>query len=156
MSNSTSNSDPKFELYRYDPTLEGAVLFSLLFLATTVLQLYQLIKTKTWYFIPIFIGGVCNSRVARANRKVEVVGYIGRIMSHFNDKDLGPFVMQSLLLLVAPALFAGSIYMVLGRLMRYVNAEHYSLVRVKWVTKLFVCGDILSFTIQGAGIPNTI
>jgi hypothetical protein len=64
MSNSTSDSNPKFELYRYDPTLEGAVLFSLLFLVTTVLQLYQLIKTKTWYFIPIFIGGVCKSRVA--------------------------------------------------------------------------------------------
>lgn len=77
-------------------------------------------------------------------------------MSHFNDEELGPFIMQSLLLLVAPALFAASIYMVLGRLMRYVNAEHYSLVRVKWVTKLFVCGDILSFSIQGAGILNTI
>lgn len=77
-------------------------------------------------------------------------------MSHFNDKELGPYIMQSLLLLVAPALFAGSIYMVLGRLMRYVNAEHYSIVRVKWVTKLFVCGDILSFGIQGAGILSTV
>ncbi len=36
---------------------------------------------------------------------VEGIGYIGRIMSHSNPKTLGPYIMQTLLLLVAPALF---------------------------------------------------
>jgi hypothetical protein len=48
-----------FVLYRYDPTLVGAILFATLFSATTSLHAYQLIKTKTWYFIPFLIGGIC-------------------------------------------------------------------------------------------------
>jgi hypothetical protein len=82
---------------------------------------------------------------------VEVIGYIGRALSHFHDDELGPFIIQSLLLLVAPALFSGSIYMVLGRLIRFLEAEKYSLIRINWLTKLFVCGDIVAFVIQGTG-----
>jgi hypothetical protein len=59
--------------------------------------------------------------------------------------------MQSILILVAPALFAATIYMTLGRLIRAVHGEALSLVRVTWLTKIFVIGDILSFFIQGGG-----
>jgi RTA1 like protein len=59
--------------------------------------------------------------------------------------------MQSLLTLVAPALFAATIYMTLGRIIRATHAESYSIVRVKWITKLFVAGDVLTFFIQGGG-----
>lgn len=62
-----------------------------------------------------------------------------------------PYVVQSLLLLIAPPLFAASIYMILGRIIRAVGAEHYSIVRVNWVTKIFVCGDVACFLIQAAG-----
>jgi len=59
--------------------------------------------------------------------------------------------MQTLLILLAPALFAASIYMVLGRLIRLLRAEQYSLVRINWLTKVFVLGDVLSFLAQSAG-----
>lgn len=39
--------------------------------------------------------------------------------------------------------------MTLGRIMRYVNGEHHSLIRITWLTKTFVIGDILSFLVQG-------
>lgn len=62
--------------------------------------------------------------------------------------------MQSLLLLVAPALYAASIYMVLGRIIRRLDAEEYAIIRTKWLTKVFVIGDVISFFVQsgGAGI----
>lgn len=41
--------------------------------------------------------------------------------------------------------------MTLGRLIRAVHGEKLSLIRVTWLTKIFVTGDILSFFIQGAG-----
>lgn len=46
--------------------------------------------------------------------------------------------------------------MTLGRIIRRIHAERYSLVRVDWLTKVFVTGDILSFLIQGsaAGIMS--
>lgn len=59
--------------------------------------------------------------------------------------------MQTLLILVAPALFAASIYMVLGRIILLVDGEELSLIRKKWLTKIFVTGDVLSFVMQGAG-----
>jgi hypothetical protein len=59
--------------------------------------------------------------------------------------------MQSLLILVAPALFAASIYIVLGRVILLVDGERYSLVRRKWLTKIFVAGDVFSFLLQGSG-----
>ena len=61
--------------------------------------------------------------------------------------------MQSLLILVAPALFAASIYIILGRIILMVDGERYSLVRQKWLTKTFVAGDVLSFMMQGSGKP---
>lgn len=64
---------------------------------------------------------------------------------------MGPYIMQTLLCLVAPALFAASIYMTLGRIIRLVDGEHHSLIRLKWLTKIFVAGDIISFITQGAG-----
>lgn len=65
---------------------------------------------------------------------------------------LGPYVTQSVLLLVAPALFAASIYMYLGRIIRLVRGEKYSVIRVSWMTKIFVAGDVLSFLMQASGM----
>jgi hypothetical protein len=66
--------------------------------------------------------------------------------------------VQSLLLLVAPALFAATIYMTLGRIILLVDGEVHSIISKKWLTKLFVAGDVLSFMMQGSGSfsPRTI
>ena len=85
---------------------------------------------------------------------VEFVGYIGRALSSKETPNwtLGPYIIQALLLLVAPALFAASIYMTLGRIILVVEGEQYSLIRKRFLTKIFVLGDVLSFFIQAAGI----
>jgi hypothetical protein len=54
-------------------------------------------------------------------------------------------------LLLAPAFFAASIYMVLGRLILLVDGEAHSIIRAKWLTKVFVLGDVVSFLTQSAG-----
>lgn len=62
-----------------------------------------------------------------------------------------PYLIQNLLILLAPALFAASIYMVLGRLIRLLEADDLSIIRVNWLTKIFVLGDVLSFLAQSGG-----
>jgi hypothetical protein len=64
---------------------------------------------------------------------------------------LPPYIIQALLILVAPALFAATIYMALGRIVTLVDGEEYTLIRHRWLTKIFVCGDVLSFMVQSAG-----
>ncbi|PPJ52371.1 hypothetical protein CBER1_10748 [Cercospora berteroae] len=41
--------------------------------------------------------------------------------------------------------------MFLARIMRATNAAQHSIIRINWVTKIFVGGDILCFVVQGAG-----
>lgn len=82
---------------------------------------------------------------------VECAGYIARIFSHFDTLALGPYIVQTMLILVAPPLFAASIYMTLGRVIVKLNAEELSMVPVRYLTKIFVVGDVISFLLQVAG-----
>lgn len=41
--------------------------------------------------------------------------------------------------------------MILGRLIRALHAEHLSFIPVRWLTKIFVAGDIVAFVLQGGG-----
>lgn len=68
-----------------------------------------------------------------------------------------PNSIQSVFILLGPALFAASIYMCLSRIIRGIRGDHHSLVRPSRLTKTFVTGDILSFVVQGgaAGLMVT-
>ena len=41
--------------------------------------------------------------------------------------------------------------MCLGRLIQITHGEQHSLIRARWLTKIFVVGDVISFLLQGAG-----
>ncbi|KAF9257987.1 RTA1-domain-containing protein [Marasmius fiardii PR-910] len=150
-SNSTSSSSPGvgepggFILYHYTPSLGASALFAALFLLSTVLHGFQIFRTKSWFFIPMFIGCA-----------MEGIGYIGRVLSHHDTKALVPYMMQSVLLLVAPALFAVSIYVILGRLIVKLEAQRHSLVRVNWLTKIFVTVDVFSSLVLSSGAGITV
>ncbi|KAB8259689.1 RTA1 like protein-domain-containing protein [Aspergillus pseudonomiae] len=131
-----------FSFYHYDPSMAGAVVFIILFAGTTLFHIYQMVRTRTWFFLPFVIGGI-----------FEVLGYIGRAMSSRESPNwtLGPYLIQTLFLLLAPALLAASIYMFLGRIILVLRAESHAIMRKKWLTKVFVTGDVLSFLLQGSG-----
>ena len=80
---------------------------------------------------------------------VEIIGYIIRIIAHHSTNLLLPFILQSIFILLGPALFAASIYMTLSRLILSLNASHLSPIRPSRLTKAFLLGDVLSFSIQG-------
>ncbi|KAL3469514.1 RTA1 like protein-domain-containing protein [Aspergillus californicus] len=136
------SGDVAFAFYDYDPSMAGAVLFILLFIGTTGYHILQMFRSRTWFFVPFVIGGI-----------FEIIGYIGRAISSNQSPDwtLGPYLVQTLFLLLAPALLAASIYMFLGRIILVLQAESHALLKKKWLTKIFVTGDVLSFLLQGAG-----
>ncbi|KAL3427229.1 RTM1 [Phlyctema vagabunda] len=134
------DDESAFVFYRYKPSMAAAILFVVLFIATTSYHIFQMITKKTWYFIPLIIGCF-----------FEIFGYVGRGISAHDQWSLGPYIMQNLLLLIAPSLFAASIYMILGRIIQLVDGESRSLIRKRWLTKLFVTGDVLSFLAQSGG-----
>ena len=59
----SSNSDSvDFEYFRYDPSLAAAIVFIVAFTFTSTFHVYQMISTRTWYLIPLVIGGSCQYR----------------------------------------------------------------------------------------------
>lgn len=60
--------------------------------------------------------------------------------------------MQTLLLLIAPALMAASIYMILGRIILLTDGEVHAVFKRRWLTKIFVFGDVLSLFLEAAGM----
>ena len=42
--------------------------------------------------------------------------------------------------------------MAFGRLVTGTGAQSYTLIRHKWITKIFVAGDVLSFFLQAGGM----
>ncbi|KAK4148528.1 RTA1 like protein-domain-containing protein [Chaetomidium leptoderma] len=131
-----------FKLYRYDPNLAANTIFVVLFAVVTIGHVIFLARKKTWYFIPFVIGCL-----------FEAVGYIGRVIASKEAPDftLNVYILQTLLILLGPALLAASVYMILGRLIRVLGADEYALIRTNWMTKIFVAGDVISFLAQGAG-----
>ncbi|TGO86085.1 hypothetical protein BPOR_0337g00100 [Botrytis porri] len=141
MSNSSSPTDhPAYKLYRYTPNIVAAAIFLVLFAATTLYHIYQMIRKRSWYFTPLVIGGI-----------FEIIGYVFRIMAHSNKQSIPIYSITTILILLAPALFAASIYMILGRLVVALDAEDMSPIRKKWMTKIFVIGDVIAFLSQAAG-----
>ncbi|KAL4986807.1 RTA1 like protein [Aspergillus falconensis] len=129
-----------FKLYRYTPNRAAAGIFVALFLLTTIYHAYQLRRRRAWYFIAFVIGGI-----------FQIIGYICRILAHKNKESVPIYSVQAILILLAPPLYAASIYMVLGRLIMFLRAEKLSMVPVRWMTKIFVLGDVIGFVAQAAG-----
>ncbi len=167
----TAQEQNPFRLYHYDPTIAGAVVMLLLFLGTTILHFWQLFRARCWFVLPLAIGGICKRfsdlppRSGGTHRRrladkhifigttVEFMGYAARCKSGSESPDwtLGPYIIQAILLLAAPSLFAATIYMQLGRVIMLLHGESRALIRKQWLTKIFVTGDVLSFVLQGGG-----
>jgi hypothetical protein len=80
---------------------------------------------------------------------VEVIGYIGRAFAVNRTDALGPFVIQATFILLPPAFFAASIYMILACIIRAVDGDHLSIINPRIVTRIFVLSDLASIGVQG-------
>ncbi|BCS29281.1 RTA1 domain-containing protein [Aspergillus puulaauensis] len=127
-----------FYLWHYVPSRVAAVIFLLLFLAATAFHSWKTWKHKTYFCICFALGCF-----------FEFIGYCARTSAHNKTGKMMPFCIQNVFILLGPALFAASIYMVLGRVIVAVKGARHSLIPVKWLTKIFVAGDVVSFLIQG-------
>ncbi|KAH8637489.1 RTA1 like protein [Alternaria alternata] len=135
-----SSAVPEYVLWPYTPTIAAGAIAAVVMFILFFIHTFRLVKNKTWFCIPFVIGALC-----------EAIGYSARAAAHNDTEGKTPYIIQSTLILLAPILFAASIYMILGRLIRRTDSAEYSLIRVNWLTKIFVGGDILCFLIQAGG-----
>ena len=87
---------------------------------------------------------------------MELVGYISRAVSIKNLQDKDIFIVQTVMILVAPAVMAASCYMAFGRVVLWIVPPRFQTARHLWVparrvTPVFVGCDVLSFFVQVVG-----
>ncbi|KXH24930.1 RTM1 protein [Colletotrichum simmondsii] len=125
-------------LWRYLPSKPAAVLFLILFLLSFLYISWKIWRTRARFCIVFAVGCL-----------FEVIGYGARASAHDKTDRIMTFAIQNMFIIIAPVLFAASIYMILGRIITSIHAEKYSMIRPAKLTKTFVLGDLVSFLIQG-------
>ncbi|GCB27409.1 protein RTA1 [Aspergillus awamori] len=130
-----------YSLYNYKPSVAASVVFALVFGISAGLHVWQaFVKAKAWFFTAFIIGSF-----------MMTFGYISRAVSARDPNSLGPYISQSLLILLPPSLYAATIYMCYGRIVRCTQQPELSIIAPAKVTKLFVIGDVLAFLLQCSG-----
>ncbi|KAK9447012.1 RTA1-domain-containing protein [Limtongia smithiae] len=129
-----------YRLWYYYPSVPGAVVVAVIFAALALVHCVFIMKTRKRFCIPLLIGAI-----------FELAGYAFRVRAHTHITSLVSYAGQSMLILLAPILFAASVYMYLARVVISVHGERHSIIPVQFLTKIFVCGDVLCFCIQGGG-----
>ncbi|KAF7556733.1 hypothetical protein G7Z17_g1275 [Cylindrodendrum hubeiense] len=129
----------------YVPSKVAAVVGSIVFAVLVALQLWKIVASRKWFGLAIVVGGI-----------FEAVGLAARAYTRDHLSEKTPYIVQILLILLAPILFAASVYMFLGRLIYASGHPQLSFIRINWLTKIFVCGDIFCFLIQAAGAGKLV
>lgn len=149
-----------YYIWKYVPSTPASVISAILWLIITALLGWRMFKTRTWFCSAFLIG--CFSKYpinfyliplitnkSLTTPAVEFIGFCARASAASKTNKLMPYIIQSSFILLPPTLFAATIYMCLGRIIRLVRGEHLSPVKPRLVTRIFVGGDILAFLIQG-------
>ncbi|KAL7907475.1 RTA1 like domain-containing protein [Trichoderma velutinum] len=132
-----------FSYYKYVPSLAAAGIFSALFFLSLAGHSFRMVRARAWFLTPLVVGCL-----------FEFIGFVGRAISAEQKPGCWtetPYLVQTLFILLAPALFAASVYMSLGRIIELVDGEKYSIIRRTWLTKIFVCGDVICFLLLAGG-----
>lgn len=62
-----------------------------------------------------------------------------------------PYIIQSVFILLSPALFSASIYVILGRIVQLTDGDSHVMIKSRHITKTFVTGDLVCLFMQCAG-----
>lgn len=95
--------------------------------------------SRIWWMVLICIGGV-----------LEIIGWSARLASHPNPFVSGLFIMQIVTLIIAPAFFSATLYVMLGSVVRRFGRQ-YCRLSAAGVNYTFITCDIISLVIQAVG-----
>ncbi|KAK8230495.1 sphingoid long-chain base transporter RSB1 [Phyllosticta capitalensis] len=127
--------------WAYRPSLPANSFFLALFACSTIVFLCQGIFSRR--FLGFTIAMVSGDLL-------EVLGYVGRIMSYYNPFSEDGFLMQIVCLTIAPAFMAAGIYLCLSRIVSTFGAENSRLKPLSY-PRIFIPCDIVSLLLQAAG-----
>jgi hypothetical protein len=160
-----AQGEADFDFYTYNPSNVAGYIFVSLFAIGTFIHLGYIWPYRSWFFIPFTLGCAGKSFVPNIPTypllhhhhnfntplPAETGGYYGRAWAHNNIRLGSPYLLQLFLLIGATPLISASIYMTLSRLVKALDAGHHSLVRISWVSKIYILIDIACLVLQVMG-----
>ncbi|KAI8239848.1 Protein RTM1 [Colletotrichum sp. SAR 10_99] len=129
--------DGKVLFYPYIPSKAAGVIFLFLFAGISLYHIFLIRKFRTKYFIPMVLGGICDT-----------FGHLGRAWAGSAPLSPKPFMLQLMLILVAPVFISATIYITLGRLKESLLGHPR---RKCSPTSIFILTDIVAFCTQIGG-----
>ncbi|KZF23050.1 parasitic phase-specific protein PSP-1 [Xylona heveae TC161] len=127
--------------YNYLPSRAANGVFDGLFALSLGLYISQAIISRS--FIGFSIAMICGCIL-------EVLGYVGRLMSNSNPFNENGFLMQIVCLTIAPAFLAAGIYLCLSRIVHIFGAEN-SRLKPRSYPRIFIPCDVISLVLQAIG-----
>lgn len=127
--------------WAYRPSLAANSTFLAIFALSLLLFLLQGISSKRFlgFTIAMVSGDI-----------LEVLGYVGRVMSYYNPFKEDGFLMQIVCLTIAPAFMAAGIYFCLSRIVMTFGAQNSRIAPLSY-PRIFIPCDVISLLLQAAG-----
>lgn len=122
------------------PSLGGNVSLAVLFGLFLIFQIIFGIYFKQWWFFVCYFCGLL----------LEVLGYAGRIWSHYNIRSFDAYVMQLVCITLAPCFLMAGIYYLLAQL-TVIMGQHFSMLKPMQYSLIFIICDLISIILQAAG-----
>ncbi|KLO84405.1 phospholipid-translocating ATPase [Fusarium fujikuroi] len=127
-------------ILRYQPNVPANAIFIGVFGLSMALHIFQGIKMKTWGFMASMMAGCI----------LEIIGYIGRLIIHDNPFDFIGFLLQIIMITIAPVFFSAAIYVLLSQVINFVDPS-VSRFSPKYFYWIFIPSDIISLILQAVG-----
>ncbi|KKK15208.1 hypothetical protein P175DRAFT_0344594 [Aspergillus ochraceoroseus IBT 24754] len=126
--------------YGYYPNLGGNIFFAVFFGVLGLVQVTLGAYFRSWtIMIALGIGAF-----------MELAGYLGRILMHYNPWSANAFKLQIVCLVLAPTFIAAGIYLTLKHIILAVGPQH-SRLNPRLFTWIFISCDVGSLLLQAAG-----
>lgn len=137
--------DPENYYEYYQPSVPAAGVMCGIFSLGFMVSLFQTIqyKAKIWTVMLVALA-------------MEIIGYAARISSALDTHDRTAYMLQYCLIILAPIMMAGIVYVVFGRIIFHVVPPEARTLRLlwvpaRWMAPIFVGFDIFTLLLQLIG-----
>lgn len=132
--------DEDQNLYGHYLSRGGNIFFFALFTIIAIFNVGMLaISRYHWYNLTYICGFT-----------LEFLGFLGRILSFTDDKNINYFLLQYICLTLSPAFIMGGVYFLFAQNV-IVHGRQYSVLKPLWYSYFFVFCDVFSLLVQGLG-----
>ncbi|CAD6568828.1 MAG: hypothetical protein TREMPRED_004789 [Tremellales sp. Tagirdzhanova-0007] len=126
---------------RYIPNKAVNIVAAVLYFIVAIVLTWQNYRHRANYMLCLVIGAYC-----------EGLGIVFRLIFRTNPHSTGIYILEYLFVVLSPCAFLAGDYILLGRLVLYLDAPQYLRpLKPKAISWTFVISDVITFLIQAAG-----